>query len=233
MISCFSLCLLILIIFGCIIICCSVNRSNFKDLTLNNEEQSKILHGNIAVVGNGSLSEEDRININKADCVIRFNDLRNYKTGERFDVHASRIRGIPEEINFSGLDLPHRAPYVLPVVHQHSLVKNSKQLTDRKKLPTILVYPKVKTNPEASPTSRLFPHSACGDECKHSSTDRGPSIGAAVIDMLEKLKSVKKIDVYGMNWSGSKVHIDFKYPYIVSKYCSKCKIHPTPNSRYN
>ena len=230
MISCLSLCLLILITFGCILICCSVNRSNFKDLTLTDEEQSKILRGNIAVVGNGPISEEDRSNINKADCVIRFNKLHYYRKGERFDVHATR-RSEPST-NFWGLDLPHRASFVLPVVHYHSLVENSKQLIGRKKLPTILVYQKIKKNLEASPKSRLFPRSACGDECLHSSTDRGPSVGAAVIDMLEKLKSVKKIDVYGMNWNGPEVHNDFKYPYIVSKYCSKCEIHPTSKSGY-
>ena len=231
MISCLSLCLLILITFGCITIYCIINnRSNFKDLTLTDEEQSKILRGNIAVVGNGPISEEDRNNINKADRVIRFNRLKNYRKGERFDVHATR-RSEPNT-KFVGLDLPHCASFVLPVVYRHSLVENSKQLIGRKKLPTILVYQEIKNIHEASPTSRLFSHSTCGDECLHSSADWGPSIGAAVIDMLEKLKSVKKIEVYGMNWNGNKNHIDFKDPYIVSKYCSKCEIHPTPKSSY-
>ena len=233
MISCLSLCLLILITFGCITIYCIINnRSNFKDLTLTDEEQSKILRGNIAVVGNGPISEEDRSNINKADCVIRFNKLKNYKKGERFDVHATRNISSQDVTDFSGLDLPHRASFVLPIAIRHLMVENSKQLIGRKKLPTILVYQEIMKNVEASPNSRLFPHSVCRNECKHSSTDRGPSIGTVVIDMLEKLKSVKKIDVYGMNWNGTKVHNDFKYPYIVSKYCSKCEIHPTSKSGY-
>lgn len=216
MISCLSLCLLMLITFGCIIIYCSINRSNFK-----------ILRGNIAVVGNGPLSEEDRSNINKADCVIRFNNLRNYKTGERFDVHVTRH----SNGDWLGMHLFHHAPFILPIAMRHSDVKNSRVLYGRKKLPTILVYENNK-NVDLPPTSKIFKNSACGDECKHSSADWGPSSGAAVIDMLENLKSVKKIGVYGMNWSGNKHHNDFKYPYIVPKYCSKCEIHPTPNSGY-
>ena len=225
MILCCLLFVLFLITFGYIIIYCIINKS--EDLTLSKEEQFNILKDTVAVVGNGPISEEDRSNINKANCVLRFNDLKNYRKGERFDVHATRhMNGF-----WSGMHLFHHAPYVLPIAMTSSAVKKSKRLAGRKKLPTILVYENNK-KVELSPTSKIFKHSACGDECRHSTADWGPSSGAAVIDMLENLETVKKIEVYGMNWNGNKNHIDFKDPYIISKYCSKCKLHPTSNNSY-
>ena len=225
MILCCLLFLLFLITFGYIIIYCIINKS--EDLTLSKEEQFNVLKDTVAVVGNGPISEEDRSNINKANCVLRFNDLKNYKTGERFDVHVTRF----SNGYWSGMHLLHHAPYVLPIAMTSSDVKNSWVLYGRKKLPTILVYEN-KKNVELPPTSKIFMRSTCGDECLQSSADWGPSSGAAVIDMLENLESVKKIEVYGMNWNGNKNHIDFKVPNIVPKYCSKCKLHPTSNNDY-
>lgn len=41
---------------------------------------------NIAIVGNGSLTEEQRERINQSDLVARFNCLENYRDGEKSDI---------------------------------------------------------------------------------------------------------------------------------------------------
>ena len=46
--------------------------------------------GNVAVIGNGNISENDRNKIQSAQYIIRFNDMKNYKQGERIDAHFSR-----------------------------------------------------------------------------------------------------------------------------------------------
>lgn len=208
-----------------IILICIFNKKVFYKIKYTSVE--KFINGSVAVVGNGPLSNEDRYNISKADCVIRFNDLKNFKRGERCDIHAIRYTlG-----RYPGINLSPKHAKILPVSPNNFSVFNSRDLCNVEGLPPLLIYDP-RANNDLHENVSIFENSNCGKECIQSSSSYGPSTGAVVIDMLEKLNSVNKINVYGMNWNGTTKHIDFKNPTIVQKFCSKCNIHPTQNNKY-
>ena len=187
----------------------------------------KLISGSVAVVGNGPLSNQDRYNIDKADYVIRFNDLKNYKYGERCDIHAIRYNNG----TFSGLNLSPKNSIILPVSPNNYVVYNSDVLCNMEGLPPLLIYDSSVSN-DLDKNVAIFENSNCGKECIQSSSEYGPSTGTAVIDLLERCNSINKIEVYGMNWNGTIGHLDFKNPTIVEKFCTKCNIHRTPSSKY-
>ena len=77
-------------------------------LYTNNYKNYKNLHGMhnkiindqlvIAVVGNGEISNKDRIKINKCDIICRFNDTKNLNFFERTDILFVRQNGITNKI---------------------------------------------------------------------------------------------------------------------------------------
>jgi hypothetical protein len=190
-------------------------------------------HGTVAVVGNGPLREEDRRRIrSEYDCVVRFNDLKNYRDGEPVTVHATRFaRG-----TFPGIDLlPHAL--LLPIATDDAIVDAHLGVHAARLLPTLHIRePVTETSTEEREHRALFAGcDACLSgqlECTQSSTTSGPSAGAAVIDHLERTPSVDAIHVYGMNWNGGKHHVDFVQPDLVPTCCHKCTIHPTASDDY-
>lgn len=184
--------------------------------------------GNVAVVGNGGLSEEDRVNIERHDCVIRFNDLKNFRPNEKFDVHATRY----SEGIFTGMHKNTGQP-VLPVCTMQKYVDQADELKHKNVLPTLLIYEsQFENNNELSNNKKLFINSQCDDKCKQSNTAWGPSTGTAVIDMLENSEEITSISTFGMNWNGNTSHVDFKHPSMVNAHCTKCNIHHTPADNY-
>ena len=185
--------------------------------------------GDVAVVGNGPLSEEDRTAIDAHDCVSRFNSVANRRKGERFDVHVSRRMGD----TFAGMDRNDGRP-VVPVTVSEDLAYSAPELVGKTVLPPLLAYERQLGSENTQPPDRrLFEHSRCGDECAHASSDWGPSTGAMAIDVLDKSPHVRTIDVYGMNWNGDPRHIDFKHPNLVPTHCTKCHIHRTASNTYS
>ena len=70
----------------------------------------------VALVGNGSLSEHDRRDIEHGgfDHVLRFNDMKNWRKGERKTLHVVRYRPDAWDGPFSGLSkYEHGCPLVL------------------------------------------------------------------------------------------------------------------------
>lgn len=125
-------------------------------------------------------------------------------------------------------DLPDNLP-ILPVLAlRSSLPKLDKTVN---LLDPIIVHEKEVGRKNIIQDKDLFSH--CHKHTHHSTTEHGPSTGAAVIDALEHLDAVKQIEVYGMNWTGHAwVHVDFKDPTLVQECCSKCNIHDTKGNAY-
>lgn len=185
-----------------------------------------LIKGTVALVGNGPISNKDRDEINENDIVIRFNDLKNFRNNERCDIHVIRY-----DYGFYNIKSRPDNSIIWPVSPSNELVFTSEHLVGLDGIYPLLLYSH-KSVSDLSPTATLFYGSDCGKKCIHSTTLEGPSTGAIVIDALEKCSTVDKINIYGMNWSGSKFHIDFKNPGIIGDYCSKCIIHPTSNKNY-
>lgn len=183
--------------------------------------------GRVAVVGNGSIFHEDRAQIERADCVIRFNDMKSMRDGERCDVHVSRFA----HGTFSG-------KWEKRHVHAHSVLPvavndewKDTHLLGENVLETLFVHePQFGVMNRISPRVHLF--EGCRFARTHAETRAGPSTGGAVIDYLQRSPAVVRIDVYGMNWSGSNWHVDFKHPDLVRQCCSKCVIHDPASYTY-
>lgn len=182
--------------------------------------------GNVAVVGNGPISEKDRCEINRDyDCVVRFNDMKNYKLGDVTTVHAIR----PLAAVYPGItksDVP-----VWPVIFN----KTQLPVTERTVLDPIIVHERSNGTRNVIKDGILFPGcNACNKKkCSHSLAKHGPSTGAAVIDELNRARNVESIHVYGMNWNGGSHHVDFKHSDLISRCCDKCVLHPTCSDEYD
>lgn len=205
-----------------------INIINFKEYKVDNY-LNDFVSGTVAVVGNGPLSEQDRLNINNSDYVIRFNDLKNFRPGERCDIHAIRHH---EKFDFISAYKTPKYSHVLPILSNPKSAFKSIFLSGRSGFEPLLLFdPRTKDNLLIG-NNKIFKHSRCGEECVPINSDFGVSTGTAVIDALENSKFVNKIHIYGMNWNGEHGHLDFKYPDLVKNNCSKCKIHKTRNNHY-
>lgn len=210
-----------------VIVLVIINSNNFKKYKISNYLDN-FVSGTVAVVGNGPLSEHDRRDINNSDYVIRFNDLKNFRDGERCDIHAIRHHGT---FDFASIYKTPNYSQIIPVAPNPECVFNSKYLSGKTGLAPLFLFDPRKNNILSSNT-RVFKNSTCSEECIPSNSDFGISTGTAVIDALESCNSVNKINIYGMNWNGEHEHLDFKYPYLVKKYCNKCKIYKTNSNNY-
>jgi hypothetical protein len=183
-------------------------------------------HATVSVVGNGPLSEEDRAVIQQSQCVVRMNDCRNRRPGERTDVVALRDTGPgPPLLQADSCSYP-----VWPVCAKERLQVGS--AIDTLVTPIVRVEEKGYAHSLAE-DSVLFP--ACAGSKPHSEAWAGPSTGAAVIDALQQMPIVREIQVFGMNWSMGEVthHVDFKHPGLVRECCNECTVHPTPRDSYD
>jgi hypothetical protein len=216
----------------------------FLSLLMNKDSMlSRVCHGDVAVVGNGPLTPQDRERINgpEFDCIVRFNDRKNMKEHDRTTIHA--VRDIPERNNsllswlFRGEQrivpglLPGENVFVQPVTARPDKI-HDKFVNTTMLLPPMLI--REHGSDVASET--YFPScELCRSgeyDCRTSATRSGPSTGAVLINALEAQPSTTSIHVFGMNWNGGDHHIDFKQPNLVSDCCSKCTVHPTANASY-
>lgn len=203
-----------------------------------------VCSGNIAVVGNGPLSEDDRARINGSgyDCVVRFNDRKNLREGEPTTVHVVRdLPHAPSGIwglfgggarDVPGL-VPHEKVFVQPVTTQPGAICSL--FEHATSLPPILVHERSTRGGTHAPPERIFPAcEKCGSvyECDTSASRFGPSTGAAILNVLNAAPATTRIDVFGMNWRGGDHHLDFQQPTLVSDCCDKCVIHPTASENY-
>lgn len=194
----------------------------------------------VTVVGNGPLSDEDRKQINESGCVIRFNDMKNFVEGDKGHLWALRDQtlryaqkgkkgkiGDCLHYNFKKSTCYPTMP-VLPVVSAKTSLTNLAKM-DNVTEPIFIHQKRLKQN-NIIEDAVLF--EGCSESLRHSDARSGPSTGGAVIDFLQKLDVVEKINVYGMNWNGGLHHIDFANPDVVKKCCTKCDIHDTSTETY-
>lgn len=185
------------------------------------ERIAALLNGvsEIAVVGNGPISQLDRASIAKHKFIVRFNDMNNLKPGEKTTLRAMRHPSDPPKVH---VDAPiwHIGPMMNPLW--------SDQIT------TLGYEHQYGARNDAPQTSRIFPHCNCGLSCIENKKDAwaGASTGAVALSVLEGIPDVKKINVYGMNWAGESYHIDFQNRSLVKACCTTCTFHQTASSAY-
>lgn len=173
----------------------------------------------VAVVGNGPISRADRVEIAEATVVIRFNDVNNYLEGEKTTLRVVR--------HPSWFTLKHVGAPKWHVVPTDALAPSSAALVTA-------VYERQHGRDNIAPdTTRLFPGCWCGDACLHNQTWAGPSTGGVALSVLQEIRNVETIDVYGMNWNGpAEMHADFANQTLIVDCCTKCVVHPTASNDY-
>ena len=174
---------------------------------------------NITVVGNGPISENDRQKINDGKCVLRFNDMKNKRQGDKVSFVAVR----DNMYNHVSTDVP-----LLPIItdFNRSLPKTNLIIDP----PVVAHEPYLQNQNNKIDDRMLF--SECKESKHHSETIHGPSSGALVLDYLNSDPRIEYIHVYGMNWNAGKFHVDFKYPGLVKTCCDKCVFHDTNGASY-
>ena len=196
----------------------------------------------VAVVGNGPISENDRRMINSCQCIIRFNDAKNRRPNERTDVQIVR-----RKLAFGRVDRMFWKYYVPKGVYTMYI---SEKRTELDPVPNISFTGLENLIGSLDVGTRgsqfrddtvLFEGcDKCNNKaCKYSLTGNGPSSGGIVIDTLDSLDNIKEIHIFGMNWTSQshilnhpEGHIDFKYPDLVKQCCKKCVFHKTPTNDY-
>lgn len=201
----------------------------------------------VAVVGNGPLLEMDRERIDAYRNVIRFNDAKTMRPGERTTVHVNpydheRLRS-PQATEHAHLWGLHNRWQHATERHNYSVVTLNYQSYEDDvpalnwgrfftghgpRLPQTL-------GPWAK-TTRIFAGctNCTGDRCLLSKGWLGLSAGASVIEALDALDDppLEEIAVFGMNWHGEVGHTDFRDPTLVRDCCAHCVIHATASGDY-
>lgn len=172
----------------------------------------------VCVVGNGPLSSKDRefINSTKCDEVWRFNDMKNFRKGERVDGHIVRSNGR----GGSGY---------------HGLNKRTE-----KKLSS-LDWSAVKRMYMGGPKGDIDAHGHKIDahgyifpSC-HKKKSRAASAftsGATALSYFEGRDDVDSINVLGMNFLPGRAKHERGEKKIIEKCCTKCHVRKPPKNTY-
>ena len=174
----------------------------------------------VAVVGNGPLHEYDRVAIDNANAVIRFNDMNYLRNGEKTTLRVVRKpSAVPPKVR---VDVP--IWYIAPT---KSMVPSGAPVFTP-------VYERQYGGDNDLPSdARIFSGCGCGDSCLQRGTFAGPSTGAVALSQLQQLDAIGAVNIYGMNWAGrSDIHIDFRNSSLVPSCCIKCTVHPTYGNYY-
>jgi hypothetical protein len=169
----------------------------------------------ICVVGNGPLSDNDKLNINddnKCPIVVRFNDMKNKRSDEKVSLQV--VREHEQSHKYAGYDENDGHPVALVGYHAKTDMINS----DR-----------VKSRITVGPTHFKNIFSECPirkrkEICEHAST------GTLFLDHIQN--KVKDIQIYGMNWNMHGFAHNIDEGSVIANCCKSCVVNQTPNDAY-
>lgn len=184
----------------------------------------------IALVGNGGISEEQRKLIAKDyDHVVRFNDMKNLRDGDRTTLHVCRYRLDCWDAPYSGLSCYRRAVPLLLIggedEHGHC-----PDLNDRYGVhpcPDGRRYDVAATLKRKTRVLPSIPEAASANEATY-----GPSTGLYVIALFHAMAEVAEIHTFGMNFQFYEKSHSRHEGRLVDLYCKKVTVHKTPTSEY-
>lgn len=192
----------------------------------------------VALIGNGGLSEPDRAAIAAIDRgahrfahVVRFNDMKNLRKGERTTLHVCRYRPDAWDGPYSGLSCYKRGAPLLLLGPDEGLAVPLNA--------TFGVFP-CPDGPryEVAATLNRRVHvlpSVPESEAINKLSRYGPSTGLYIIALFQSMDEVDEIHTFGMNWAfnASPVHgHSAGEGTLVTRYCTKVTVHPTPTNEY-
>ena len=181
---------LIIIIFISILLT-NYKKEHFKNLFFSGPK-------NIAIVGNGPLSEKHKKLINTFRYVYRLNHAPAYRKGDKIDTIVTRYFGTSNNTSSDKF------------LSENPELRNKKTIIvgpymGNGKYKDIYVYEKVlKSDQTITKDLRLFEnckYCKTNDKCKHSSAANGPSTGILILDFLQKKYPNTKFHIFGMNFT--------------------------------
>lgn len=190
----------------------------------------------VTVVGNGPISEDDRVRINGSSNVVRFNDMNNWRLGEPTSLRVQRFpqRAKPKRACNASVWAVSASPHSMPNSSKLYTWVYEWQFTHGALVrPGFFLWPTAQVLEPWSNLVRIFENCTwCGIKCYANQTASGPSTGGLVLSELQAIPQIATIEVFGMNWGGDVGHIDFKYPDIVPRCCTKCRFYKTLTDNY-
>jgi hypothetical protein len=170
-------------------------------------------YGKVCLVGNGPISEENRrfIASDECDTVVRFNDMKNAREGERCDLHVTRSNGN----DYWGII--------------------NRPVVDFGKVPLLLIGRAKKPPPEDRRVVDVLErgvglYNGCNG---HKQPKKSLTSGAMVMSFFQEIPSVSIIHTFGMNFIHTTSFHDIKNEKTVHDVCcTKCIFHQTPTQTY-
>lgn len=164
----------------------------------------------VCAVGNGPLSDADREAVAQCPFVVRFNDLKNMRPGERIDLHVLR----EAEGYYHGAGQCGQAPLLL--VHNP---------------PHGGAVPRAPRRRGAPVVGRL-PHPPDLFGQPTDTHEWGATTGAVVLQHLQLSAGVGRVDVFGMNFTHADGSRHLRGEAELLRAADKLVIHPPPSSSY-
>ena len=172
----------------------------------------------LCVVGNGPLSEADRLEIAKCSTVARFNDMKNIESGERVDIHV--MREWQDTHVYSGRSRHHSSASSV-LVGMHALEDSGRSVRGASSI-------------QLPGRHRYHTFPACATTLvDKSEIDRHPTTGTIYLSELQSDETIKRVDVFGMNWNITSGHHSTREGALVDACCTKCVVHKTPRDAYS
>lgn len=171
----------------------------------------------VTVVGNGPISEKQRNEINKQKWVIRFNEFKNFKQGDKVDEHVilgydeKKIKSILEANSINEYD---RNIRVTLITEEGKNISHD-NLIER-------------DNSSYNCFDPIGP-----DKKDIMEVNNRPTAGMIILSVLQSDDNVDTIRVYGMNSNYTGDWHSKKEQKIKKKYCTKCIFYKTTTDSYN
>lgn len=161
------------------------------------------------VIGNGPLSEEDHIKVSTCLRVARFNNVRNMRIGEKFDIHI--VREWQDTREYSGLS-PHENVSEQVCVGMHASEDCRRSIST-----------------SGMHGMTVFENCTFMD----SLVNEHPSTGTIYLSWLQQHGNVSRVDVFGMNWNLSPWDHPGDEAELVRQCCHVCNVHHTVSNSYH
>ena len=218
--KCIVLFCFILFILLILIICITKNEFYYSGMIKPKyNEKIREPFGVVAVVGNGKISKIDRENIEKSDYVLRFNDMKYFKNGERVDGHFCRHRILDNK--YPGLNMFNKEDNI------YSILCALKKY----EVPANIFY-ELESGIERY---NLFINCNNNENVEKykKKVEKWVSSGIVAISELQKNENVNEIHVYGMNWNFpvAGVHSPLEKD-LINSCCTKCNINKINTESY-
>tara|TARA_B110000046_G_C12985965_1_gene395652 strand:+ start:240 stop:845 length:606 start_codon:yes stop_codon:yes gene_type:complete len=196
-------------------------------------------HHDVVVVGNGPLSDIQRMAIGRAGMVVRINGAHNMLPNERCDViclreHYSKRGMLSSDLaKVAYTSCSNVVVFVTDMTYESVHIQRIQRFLPNAKVSFQIIYdPRTCDNSNQCGLNRvatLFSHTVVLPEIYVT----GWTMGILVLNYVYNEHLLDTIHVYGMNWSGNQRFHPFQLEGVtIFENCDRCVVHPTAKETY-